>query len=556
MHRISLLLSITFSLLLSQPNAFAAGKITLKGKVKNAVGYQVMLIDGAGKVSRAKLASSGAFSFKSSKLKGATLILVDADGRAVGPIVLSVKKQARKAYLGLSGKTADKSTTLNLGAINLKTGYGVLAKGLASSLVIGKGKLVANTDTTGNPAGAASGGLITVENSQRRQAALAATSSDQLSSPGSDTDADGIIDALDPDLDGDGLVNIADPDFAGNDNATYSSLFQDLASTLNANIGSVTQDDIDQAIGGENMFNISFWFSLPPESTITGGHVICADGNEYCNRTDGSAIYGGLTESDAALRGQPWKDMNMDGSGYPNLEPLDVRGFKAVAASIQPRKGTEAVRPGDTFLIEFTNSTGAVLESKLLTLSPFLVTVPALKSYVVNSVESSINYADANNTVGSIGNPIVTDGSGLVTFKFWRPQRLLYRSEVAASESDRYRDIGHLKYGVLVDSGNVQFTCAGLYSNLSSDLTEVSNGLGTDNSPFPDQGAELFPLRDGSDDTTPDPARFLTLTVDLRQCLTRASQSTGTKRVSIIARGEDLSGGANSSAQIFWATVQ
>ena len=190
-----------------------------------------------------------------------------------------------------------------------------------------------------------------------------------------------------------------------------------------------------------------------------------------------------------------------------------------------------------------------------MTLSPYLVTVPALKSYSVNGVESSVDYSNPESAPGSFSNPITTDSSGSISFNFWRPQRLLYRSESPTSETDRYRDLGHLKYGVLIEGGNRQFTCAGFYSNLSSDLTEVSGSLGTGSSPFPDDGAELFPLRDSSNDAAPSPSRFVSVTINLRQCLLRASQSLGRKSVTIIARGEDLSGGANSSAQLIYLDV-
>lgn len=381
-------------------------------------------------------------------------------------------------------------------------------------------------------------------------------SAESSSAVGTDTDADGIIDALDPDVDGDGIVNIADEDFAGNENATYSSLVLDLPQSLNANIGTVTQSQIDSVISGDYGFSISFWFSLPTSSSITGGHVICSDSNAYCNRSSGTAVYNGTVESNASLVGQLWRNMNADGSGYPNLEYLNVRGFNAVSAAIGPKLGTTYVRPGDTYLVNYTDASHSIVSNKLLVLSPYMVTVPALKSYTQNSVETAVDYSQGSSAVGTSGNPIITDPSGVVTLTFWRPQRLLYRSETAASESDRYRDMGHLKYGVTVEGGTRQFTCAGYYSGLSSDLTAASGGLGTGDSPFPDSGANLFPLRDSADDAVPAASRALSFTVDLRSCLTRAGETVGTKRIMLSARGEDLSGGSNAAAQQFYVEVR
>lgn len=554
MRLLLLLVSLSF---LIPCHGICQTKVTVKGKLSSGAGYQVVFIDGKGAVSLKRLQSSGAFSFKTKNLKGSTLALLDQDGRALGPIVLAGNKGKRKAYLGFSGKLIKNSTTVNLGSLTLADGYAKTAGKLPTALVSTRGNLVSNTDADGVPLGAASGG-ISSSSFHTKRSVLRPRAGDGLSSPAADTDADGIIDALDPDLDGDGIANIADPDFAGNDDATFSSLVVNFSNTLNANIGAVTQEAIDAVIGGSYMFNIGFWFSLPSESPITGGHVICADSNSYCNRTTGTAVFSGLTESDSSLVGQLWRSLNQDGSGYPNLELMDVRGFSAVAAAIEPRVGTGAVRPGDTYLLNYTRSGGAVVSNKLLVLAPYMVTVPALKSYTAGGAENVINYADISSQPGSISNPILTDSTGSITLTFWRPQRLLYRSETPSSESDRYRDMGHLKYGVVFEGVSRQFTCAGLYSSISpsGELSESGITLGSGGSPYPDDGAELFSLRDQTDDALPSPERVLSFTVDLRGCLARAGQPVGTYSLRLIARGEELSGGANSSSQMFSVTVQ
>ncbi len=551
------LFAVLLPYLIVVDDANAAKRVRIRGKLLNQSGYHLVLIDGAGNTTLKKTGDTGRFSLRANKLKGSTLTILDDQGRAYGPVVLSVSQAKLKAYLGFSGKLLEGATNINLGNVELKSGYAKPVTPLASTLVRRKGTLVSDTDSEGNPVGAASGGLATALTSQNRKSKKIVTSSEEgVTSPGADTDADGIIDAIDPDIDGDGIVNIADEDFAGNDDATFSSLILDLAQSLNANIGSVTQGAIDAVISAEHGFNIGFWFSLSPESEITGGHVVCSESNSYCNRTTGTAIFGGLTESNQDLVGQLWRDLNMDGSGYPNLEYLNVRGFNAVSAAIHPLAGTEAVHPGDTYLINYTSTAGRIVASKLLVLAPYMVTVPAIKSYTVASTTTDLDYSDPSSVQGTNSNPIVTDGSGIITFNIWRPQRLLYRSETPASEEDRYRDMGHLRYGVTIEGGSRQFTCAGLYDQLSADLTTTSSGLGTDDSPFPDDGAELFPLRDTSADQAPEASRVISFRVDLRTCLTRAGESVGTKRVLLSARGEDLSGGANNAGQQIYVTVQ
>ena len=125
---------------------------------------------------------------------------------------------------------------------------------------------------------------------------------------------------------------------------------------------------------------------------------------------------------------------------------------------------------------------------------------------------------------------------------FWRPQRL----SIPGADTGTFTDIGNLHYGVTPGGLPREVTCAGLYSGLSSTLREESStGVS------PDQGAKLFPLVDSAPDGRPNPARTLSLTVDVGNCLRRAgiAPEGRTVELTLTAAGEPRPGGQDRAAQ-------
>jgi hypothetical protein len=325
-----------------------------------------------------------------------------------------------------------------------------------------------------------------------------------------------------------------------------TGLVFDFRKTLNAHVRSGLSDDaIDAVIGGENVFSLTFFFSLSSQQeSVDGGHVICDDSLVYCRRNNPTAFYGGVSESTDLFRNRPWSEL-LTSDGYPRMERISVGGRPAIVASIQPRVGRSQFRPGDVYQVNLTSGT-TLVSSRSLALAPYFVSIPALKEYNAGSGTVSVDYgavtADSGSIPGIQGNPIVISAEGDLTLTFWRPQRQAIRS----TESGYY-DWGNLNYGVVIDQA--QATCAGLYSQVSSELVESPDGLGTGGSPLAQQGAKLSPLRDQQGDRAANVANVLTFTVNLKECATRAGLGAGTYNITLRAAGEPVTGGEVSATQ-------
>jgi hypothetical protein len=234
------------------------------------------------------------------------------------------------------------------------------------------------------------------------------------------------------------------------------------------------------------------------------------------------------------------------------MEKIDSLG--AVVASIQPRVGRSQFRPGDVYQAVATSDT-AELTRKTFTISPYFVSVPALRSYDIGSGEVTVDYNSVSPTSGSIpgaspSNPIVLSSSGQLTMTFWRPQRAAIRTDETG-----YLDWGFLNYGVGV--GDIQATCAGLYTNVSGQLVADTTPFGTGDSIFFNQGANPTPYRDSQGDRAASVTNTITFTVDLKTCATRAGGSaTGTSQVALEARGESVTGGQTTARQLFYVQFQ
>jgi len=533
--------------LASLESALAAPRsYTLSGTIPGAAGYAVMLVQKSGTTKSVTLKSSGAFSFKNLKLtdlKDASLQLIDANGRYGGPIVLATK--GRFASTTFSGK-ATKASDFSLGRLVLRSGYASVKQNQLSKTVYATPRVPA---VGGKPSGAGELGLVAKSRSSRGSGAEVNSAGAIIlndSNPGSDPDSDGIPSAFDADDDGDLILDSSDKDSAGTD-VPMTGLFFDFRRTLNAHVRSgLTDEVIDAVVAGENVFSLTFFISLSNrQSNITGGYVECDDSLTYCRRNNPLAFHGGVSESGAEFRNKPWKDL-LTSSGYPRMEKINLGGFAAIVASIQPRVGRSVFRPGDVYRINLTAG-NSVASTRSFSLAPYFVSVPALKEYDAGFGTVAVDYGSLTESSGSIpglwGNPIVLSSAGTLTLTFWRPQRQALRSDETG-----FYDWGNLNYGVIF--GDAQASCAGLYSNVPSDLEEDPDGLGTGNSPFPSQGAKLSPLRDKRLDRTANANNTITFTVNLKQCATRAGLSAGEHSINLRAAGETVTGGESSAAQM------
>ncbi|MCC6952757.1 MAG: hypothetical protein IT290_01430 [Deltaproteobacteria bacterium] len=545
---------IVCGMLVASTSFATPSRFNVTGRIVGGSGYSVNLLTPNGDVRSALANGRGAFTLRNvpaSAVRGASLQLVGADGSYFGPVVL--KKARSKAFLHLSGKLPDDARALNLGTINLKTGH-ALARTAPVTPIVNTRK-VTRASTDGVPIGAGRSGLISTSSVTVGGVQTGRATTD----PGEDLDRDGIPSTFDVDDDGDTILDAFDESSVETTAADvpFTALFLSLADTLNYNIDpSLSRTAIDAVVGGANQFSLTFFFSNPPGGpNVNGGHVVCPNSLTYCARDTGTAIYAGVSESDPTLRGLVWSTINTNGSGYPNLESTTIGGRPVLLASIQPRIGTSNFRPGDVYTVAFTSG-GTVAATRTMSLPPYFVTVPALKTFNAGFGDVNIDYADTNSVGMSPGNAIELSGSNTLRMTYYRPQRL----GISGAETSEYVDMGHLHYGLLASGDNItsEFTCAGLYSGLSSTLTEDPAGLGTGGSPSPQDGAILWPLTDSAGDATPSPTSTMSFTVDLRQCMTRAGitpDPTAAYRIVLTAAGEDLAGGANRAAQTIYVRL-
>jgi hypothetical protein len=470
----------------------------------------------------------------------------DADGRYAGPIVLGGTNS--KVSTTFSGKlVSPKQKKLVLGKVTLKSGYAQVGKAATKSLGVAVSKATTKA-LKGKPLGAGQLGLVSTGST----ANVSAFVTGAASASGSDEDRDGIPNAFDADDDGDLILDPSDPDSAGSD-IPYTTIVLEFRNSLNAHVRSGLSDTaIDAVIGGENLFALLTFVSLPQNQSnlATGGYIVCDDALAYCRRNTPVAYFSGVSESSNDFR-RPWAEL-LTSAGYPRMEEINSLG--AVVAAIQPRVGRSQFRPGDVFEAVVTSDAGEITR-KTFTLAPYFVSVPALKSYNVGAGEVAVDYNSVSPTSGSIpgtssSDPIVLPPSGQLTLTFWRPQRAAIRTDETG-----YLDWGTLNYGVGV--GDVQATCAGLYTNVSSELVADTTPFGEGDSIFFNQGANGTPYRDSLGDRAASVGNTLTFTVDLKTCATRAGGTgTGTAMVSLEARGEDVTGGQTTARQLFYVQFQ
>ncbi len=544
-YRVALMSLLFVMTLLSTATNLCAQSFVMQGTLVNGSGYTIYLIEPSGRSTAVPVSSNGKFSFKNvtrTRLRGASLQISNTNGSYGGPIVLG--GTGKKVSTLFSGKPlARKLKKISLGRIMLKDGYAQLSK--ATTRALGGAIAKATTQATqGKPVGAGQLGLVRTTSPRTARASERGLATDA----GADGDRDGIPSSFDADDDGDLILDVTDPDSAGSD-IPYTTILLDFRTSLNAHVRSGLSDTaIDAVIAGENKFVQATFISLPREqsSLATGGYIVCNDSLVYCRRNSPTAFSSGVSESSNDFR-KPWAEL-LTPEGFPRMEKINSLG--AVVAAIQPRVGRDQFRPGDVYEAVVT-SDSAEITRKTFTLAPYFVSVPALKSYDTGSGEVTVDYNSISPTSGSIpgssqSNPIVLSPTGQLTMTFWRPQRAAIRSDETG-----YLDWGFLNYGVGV--GDIQATCAGLYTNESSELVEDTTPFGTGDSVFFNQGANGAPYRDSIGDRAASPSNTLTFTVDLKTCATRAGGSgTGTALVALEARGENVTGGQTTARQFFY----
>lgn len=510
----------------------------------------IALIAPQGNVRKGTVSPDGKFKIaqlRSGDLTGSYLHVFGADGSYRGPVVLL--KGSGRSLMAFSGQTA---RTIDLGNVLLKGGAAFPSRRVARNLV--DTRIITDARSDGTPVGANRFGYNTGRIRRNQKGG----------GPGEDLDGDGIVNAFDIDDDGDGNFDFVDANASGARSAAGSgsaahdpvvSLTLDMFDTRNVAIDpELSLKKIDDVIRLPGAFSMALGFPIDPADPAPpdGGHLVCPRGLEYCwKAADGgsSSVYVGVRGSSRDLVGQRFSDIGTNGSGFPNLELL---GVPALVAAIDPQLRFGGFALGQAFTVVFT-SAGSTLGSRPLSIQPFMVTVPALYRWESNLIALP-DYGDPRTLGMGAGNPIPVRSEGIELI-FNRPQRLFIPGIEPESEFGPFRDVGLLRYGVVIEGLERDVTCGGLYTSLSSTLTERPSA-GQDGSFDAARGAELYPLVDSRKDSAPDPDERPKFRVNLEGCLRRVEgASPGVYPVLLVAAGERMSGGWNRAAQRIYMRI-
>ena len=529
------LLSLFITFLTS--TAHSATKYTVTGKVTgtNAPG-SALFITKTG-VIRGNVKNSK-FSFKGlseAQLKNGKLYFFK-DGQPLGPGVLKEKSGAK--FFSFSGKAPKDVSKLNL-TLESKTGYFLAKK--VNAAWIGKTKVL-DANFTGASLGYPGSATTSIKSVKIK---------DSVSDVGADSDLDGVPDVLDIDDDNDTIPD--DRDSGGG--SMISTLYLNFASTVNAHLGNLNDASIQATLAGENIFGLTFFISVSDAlAGGTGGHVVCDPSQVICrSQADGgtTSIYSGVSESDPAVKNQIWSGFNADGSGKPNLELISFGSSNVLVAAIQPRSA--AFSAGEALTANVTNGS-RTLGSRIFTVLPPVISSPMLLSYDSGAGTTTVDYTNPSAPGSSSGSPIVLTRNTMV-FNFYPPQR----EAITGVEADgAYRDIGNSRIGILLGGAGIsqEFTCAGFYSALSTNLTEAPASVSMPGGTVLGQsGAVLWPITDATSDVLHTEGALKSFTVDLAGCLNRGGASPGSYLATITYAGSDTNFGAPRSGQNVFITI-
>ena len=405
---------------------------------------------------------------------------------------------------------------------------------------------------------------------------------------GGDCDADGVPNAVDVDDNGNMTLDAVDPVSAQVSARLnpWSGLRPALQNATNIYTGT-TRDQINQALGSTASaatgatanLQMSFYIDqryIDPAGATAFDHVwiACPTQMAWCAPGAGTATISGFSEAQSLLPGLPaygattWSDYTgsectqgatctptngPSGNAMVELYRTDSGGgglaLPTWVAMVQPNSPDTlgGVAPGDVVTINARR--GGVVTQVPISLSPYFVTSPALQS--ANS--TTFTYPLTGSSPGANETSAITLGSdGLLTLRFWRPQRFGLPGEIAD-----YYDVAGLHWGATVDflrtgQGAEQRpnSEAGCTVTSPVGLTPARYSSSSDD-PF----NSIVPL---IDDTRADfptvvadaASATIGFTINVSDCLTAngLTPTSGAKvSVSLQGVGEALTGGANRS---------
>lgn len=524
MKRIAVPLTI-IAVLAASASASAA---TLSGTLTGGKGNQIVVVQASGKGKKTLItAKSGAFKVTGVKLAGATVQIVGDDGSYLGPIVLGGAKA--KVYATIKG-----NANLSLGTIKQKSDYAVTTA-VASSRMFTTGPYTVAAKS-GRPVGAGKLGRVKVGNGK---SALKG-----YDGVGYDTDLDGVPNVFDIDDNGNLILDNVDrtgrtgilarrafarqaicpappaaltpgciPPTPGGGGSGTSPTATEFRMFSNFKLTNTT--NINLYLGGttaavQPLIDAAFPSTLTLATQIVGatsGTLDCL-GNTYCAPHVTAGVTYPLVNGAAAT---------FAGTA------LGISNGTTNDAQITPGASTSDIGSGNAFI---ENAGGAAYPGVL---NFVFNTAPAVYAYqtTVSAAEQVITYDPVTGrATGNIGmdpaTPITVGSDGVITLKWWRPQRPAVSGEASATG---WIDIGGLQY--TADAPNAPKSATGVpigtgpgncaltsYSNPVSNGTAFTNG-GT--------AGVQDPALDAATNPAAPTANLLQFTVNAKTCFGEAT---------------------------------
>lgn len=484
--------------------AAPASAATISGTVKGGKGLQVVVVQANGKGKKATLPANGSFRIAAT-VKGASLHLVSGKGAYLGPVILGGGGTAVYATLSTA-------RGVDLGTISRKPGYAKAAAPMGSYYTTAA---YTATARSGKPIGAGNLGRVKVGNGR---SALKG-----YNGQGSDADLDGVVGAFDTDDNGNLILDNVDRTTRKGKNAGSRSTRQTCGAPplppcdgqqppapgpvpVVVNPGSTTTDfrmfsnfkltgaaSINLYLAGtaaavQPLIDQAVPTTVTLATQVVGGSTAKLDclGNVYCApHVVGSATYPLVNSAAASVTGSV----------------VDIATGTTGDAQITPGAAPSQIGAGNAFLQIAGGSTYPGV------LNFVFNTAPAVYSVTVGGTETVLTYDAATGRVTAPSadygmtpaNPIAVGADGIVTLKWFRPQRPAAPGEPSASG---YVDMGALLYTADAPNkpNNAGPRTGGNNCAVASYSAPVSNGSGFALDPA------LEGVLDPAADTATDPA--------------------------------------------------
>jgi len=549
--------------------------ITVKGTAPGAA--KAFLMTKKGRAYRANVDASGNFAITgvpATVIKNATLQFTNSTSKYLGTAVYRVVKSVEKGkpvYKSIIGLKAVKSGTLNVGALRNMDGWYKAAKPAAAGTAGVRAR-----DKSGKPKGAGLAGrvkLVTAKVATMSTLRKLAATTCPDGSPkdvdlngtdgGQDLDCDSVPNAIDVDDNGNGSLDILDQSTNNRSDktnftasiATYSGMRASMDSKLNINAPGVTIDQLTTNIAsllsgkdaGGGSFDLAVflgdWSLIAAAGAAPDAVYMECPGIKWCDAASGTgtALINGNSEmneiSGASAYWQTPKDWKSFASTefsktaikasetyktnglYKFTQNNQVRWAAFLTPNYREKDVAQVVRANDVMILHSVVGTNDVAIP--VTVSPFFVTTPYLKSATADGVKvdkDNANFANGHMKIGA---------DGKLGIEFWRPQRMVLEGETGPAGFEAFKSQHGLNYGIVVTSGringqqiqsNVEVGCAGAEVDSYYKSTTLKTSTKSYGDPTEDPASDFWALKDETADSDAD--NVLDLEINLKDCLT------------------------------------